>query len=160
MDTHVLRVSNRLGIASGDDAGKVEAREAALAARADEASCTILYVNLVGGQDELVFDGASLLVSPDGEVTARAGQYTEELMVVDVEIADGEARAPALPVVTVSSASAATGATRRCPTVEPLEPIAEVYGALGLDESATKQSIFRAVRKARAALAPLAGVSP
>ena len=69
-------------------AGKIEAREAILEARADEASCTILYINLVGGQDELVFDGASLVISPDGEVITRASQYAEDLFVTDVELAE------------------------------------------------------------------------
>jgi NAD+ synthase (glutamine-hydrolysing) len=112
-------------------AGKVEAREAALAARADEASSTILYVNLVGGQDELVFDGASLVISPDGEIITRAGQYTEELFVTDVEI-EGPDHAATLPVVAVSTATAADGPVRVAPPVEPLSPAAEVYGALVL----------------------------
>jgi NAD+ synthase (glutamine-hydrolysing) len=112
-------------------AGKVEARESALRARADEACSTILYVNMVGGQDELVFDGASLVVSADGEVISRASQYVEELLVTDVEV-DDAASSPSLPVVGASSSSSAVGPLRRAPMVEPLEPRAEVYGALVL----------------------------
>ena len=112
-------------------AGKVQAREQALAARADEASCTILYINLVGGQDELVFDGASLVISPDGEILTRAGQYTEELFVTDVEI-DGPERPTTLPVVAVSRTSAADGPVVVADGVEPLPLEAEVYGALVL----------------------------
>jgi NAD+ synthase (glutamine-hydrolysing) len=52
--------------------------------RAAEADCPLVYVNLVGGQDELVFDGDSLVVSPVGQVLARAGQFTDEVAVVDL----------------------------------------------------------------------------
>jgi NAD+ synthase (glutamine-hydrolysing) len=112
-------------------AGKVQAREQALANRADEASCTILYVNLVGGQDELVFDGASLVISADGEILTRAGQYTEELLVTDVEI-DGPARSVTLPMVPVSAARVSDGPLVAAASVEPLSLEAEVYGALAL----------------------------
>jgi NAD+ synthase (glutamine-hydrolysing) len=112
-------------------AGKVDARELMLAARADEASCTILYVNLVGGQDELVFDGSSLLVSPNGDVITRAGQYTEELFVTDVEIAEGSA-SPTMEVVRVSSVSACDAPVAVAPATEQLGPADEVYGALVL----------------------------
>ena len=51
--------------------------------RAAEAGCALAYVNLTGGQDELVFDGDSLLVDVDGTVLARAGQFDDELLLVD-----------------------------------------------------------------------------
>ena len=54
--------------------------------RAAAAGCTLAYVNMVGGQDELVFDGDSLVVSPDGECLARGGQFTDELLVVDLDL--------------------------------------------------------------------------
>jgi NAD+ synthase (glutamine-hydrolysing) len=54
--------------------------------RAAEAGATVAYVNLVGGQDELVFDGDSLIVSADGELLARAGQFTEELLIHDLTL--------------------------------------------------------------------------
>ena len=56
-------------------AGKVRGRELMLAERASEAGCPIAYVNLVGGQDELVFDGASLVIDRNGGVVTRAAQY-------------------------------------------------------------------------------------
>ncbi len=65
---------------------KVAGRERMLATRAADASCAIVYVNQVGGQDELVFDGASMVFDADGELVARAGQFTEELLVTDVEV--------------------------------------------------------------------------
>jgi NAD+ synthase (glutamine-hydrolysing) len=71
--------------------------------RAAEAGATVAYVNLIGGQDDLVFDGDSMIVTPDGELLTRAGQFTEELLIHDVELppasteenAPGTGRAPA-----------------------------------------------------------------
>jgi NAD+ synthase (glutamine-hydrolysing) len=56
------------------------------ARRAAEAGATIAYVNMVGAQDELVYDGDSMIVAPDGTVLARATQYQELLVVRDVEL--------------------------------------------------------------------------
>jgi len=61
-------------------------------ARARETGAWVVYVNAVGGQDELVFDGGSMVVSPDGEMAARATMFTEDLLVVDIE--GGSIRAP------------------------------------------------------------------
>ena len=49
-------------------------------------SVPVLYVNLVGGQDELVFDGASMLFDESGRLVARAAQFDEDLLVVDVDV--------------------------------------------------------------------------
>jgi NAD+ synthetase len=57
-----------------------------VARRAAEARATVAYVNMVGGQDELVFDGDSMVVAPDGTVLARAPQFSEELMLVDLDL--------------------------------------------------------------------------
>jgi NAD+ synthase (glutamine-hydrolysing) len=54
--------------------------------RAADTGAVLAYVNMVGGQDELVFDGDSIVVSPDGEVIARAPQFEECLLVVDIEL--------------------------------------------------------------------------
>jgi NAD+ synthase (glutamine-hydrolysing) len=56
--------------------------------RAEQAGCTLAYVNLVGGQDELVFDGDSLVVAADGTLIARAPQFAEDVMVVELELPD------------------------------------------------------------------------
>ena len=57
--------------------------------RADEAGCTLAYVNLVGGQDELVFDGDSIIVDQGGRVIARAPQFEDGLLVADLELPAG-----------------------------------------------------------------------
>ncbi|MGZ4124476.1 MAG: NAD+ synthase [Actinomycetota bacterium] len=61
--------------------------------RAAETGAWIVYVNAVGGQDELVFDGASMVVSPDGELAHHLTAFEEDLLVVEIE--DGSSRADA-----------------------------------------------------------------
>ena len=56
--------------------------------RAAEAGATVAYVNLIGGQDELVFDGDSMIVTADGSLLARAGQFTSELLIHDLDLPD------------------------------------------------------------------------
>jgi NAD+ synthase (glutamine-hydrolysing) len=57
--------------------------------RAAEAGATVAYVNMVGGQDELVFDGDSMIVTASGELLARAPQFAEELLVHDLDLPAG-----------------------------------------------------------------------
>jgi NAD+ synthase (glutamine-hydrolysing) len=100
-------------------AGRVPERELMLANRASQVSVPIVYVNLVGGQDELVFDGASLAVDAHGHVVGRAKQFTEDLLLVDIDIG--------APGDSVSRDSAVVA------RVEPLLDSAhEVYEALVL----------------------------
>ena len=72
--------------------GKDREREAMLATRARDNSCFIAFVNMVGGQDELVFDGHSLVLDDEGNVIARAPGFEEALLVVDVDPAAAVAR--------------------------------------------------------------------
>ena len=65
--------------------GKDREREAMLATRARDNSCFIAFVNMVGGQDELIFDGHSLVLDDAGEVIARAPGFEEALLVVDID---------------------------------------------------------------------------
>ena len=67
-------------------AGILAQRERMLATRAADASCALAYVNLVGGQDELVFDGASMVFDHDGELVASAPQFREALTICDLAI--------------------------------------------------------------------------
>jgi NAD+ synthase (glutamine-hydrolysing) len=54
--------------------------------RARETGAWIVYVNAVGGQDELVFDGGSMVVSPDGEMAWHAAAFEEDLLIVDIDV--------------------------------------------------------------------------
>jgi NAD+ synthase (glutamine-hydrolysing) len=67
-------------------AGKSLTRERMLATRAADASCALAYVNQVCGQDELVFDGGSMVFDADGNLVARAALLQEELLITDITI--------------------------------------------------------------------------
>jgi NAD+ synthase (glutamine-hydrolysing) len=122
-------------------AGRIHERERMLATRAADASCALVYVNQVGGQDELVFDGASMLFDDGGHLVARAKQFEEDFLVVDLDVRPafrrrlldprGRSRAAALPEVAVSEPYLGEhDATAR---IEPLySPVREVYEALVL----------------------------
>ncbi|MEU8526797.1 NAD+ synthase [Streptomyces sp. NPDC048629] len=62
--------------------------------RAQEAGCTLAYVAMMGGQDELVFDGDSIVVDRDGEVIARAPQFSEGSVLLDLDLPAARADAP------------------------------------------------------------------
>jgi NAD+ synthase (glutamine-hydrolysing) len=64
--------------------GKAREREAMLVERARRSAVPLVYLNLVGGQDELVFDGASLVLAADGTVLHRSPQFAEDRFVVEV----------------------------------------------------------------------------
>lgn len=69
--------------------GKQHEREQMLAQRALAGVMPIVYCNMVGGQDELVFDGGSCVVDADGEIIARAAMFSESLLSINVEIKNG-----------------------------------------------------------------------
>jgi NAD+ synthase (glutamine-hydrolysing) len=118
--------------------------------RSAEAGATLAYVNLVGGQDELVFDGDSVIVRPDGTVLARGPQFTEHLIVTDLDLpaatsdATGPVDAQDGTTMTVRRASIADPLPSRsgnpqlpagaagAETVERLDDCAEVYAAVVL----------------------------
>jgi NAD+ synthase (glutamine-hydrolysing) len=123
--------------ASPYNSGRRAERLAMLHERVAEAGCAIAYVNQVGGQDELVFDGDSLIVAADGTLLATGAQFATDLVVVDIPVAGGPGR-PAtikLPRVVATEprpARAAASAPLR-PALRPeLSPEAEVYAALVL----------------------------
>ena len=68
--------------------GKLDQRLGVLRQRVAETGCAIVYANLVGGQDELVFDGASMVLDPNGRVIAQAPAFQEHLLIAEVEVAD------------------------------------------------------------------------
>jgi NAD+ synthase (glutamine-hydrolysing) len=65
---------------------KGELREKMVGVRAYDNQVYVAYVNATGGQDELVFDGQSLVAAPDGAIVARGKQFEEELLVVDIDL--------------------------------------------------------------------------
>jgi NAD+ synthase (glutamine-hydrolysing) len=79
--------------------GKAEEREEMLRDRAREAGAPLVYLNLVGGQDELVFDGASVVFTADGDLVHRSPQFEEDLFVVDVPLAGEAFQASVTPLL-------------------------------------------------------------
>ncbi|MEZ5115444.1 MAG: NAD+ synthase [Candidatus Nanopelagicales bacterium] len=103
------------------------------ARRSAEAGCALAYVNMVGGQDELVFDGDSLVVAADGTLLARAPQFEDDLLVVDVDLpeSDGSDTLPDGTSVVVVATDPPAPRDPLLPVLTPrLGDEAEVYAAL------------------------------
>jgi NAD+ synthase (glutamine-hydrolysing) len=123
-------------------AGRLAERETMLATRAADASIPIVYVNTVGGQDELVFDGGSIVYDENGHLLARARLFAEDLLVVDLDVRPtfrkrlldprGRARAPRLPEVEVSGPHPGPEEGMPFRVEAPLSAEAEVWEALVL----------------------------
>jgi len=121
-------------------AGRRAERTRMLATRAADASCTLVWVNQVGGQDELVFDGGSAIFDENGATLAAAGQFEEEVMVVDVEVRPifrkrlldprGRHSAPSLASVKVTNAPRSNPGRRRPELAGSIDRTEEVYRAL------------------------------
>ncbi|GAB3591605.1 NAD+ synthase [Angustibacter peucedani] len=113
---------------------KDDTRLALATRRAAEAGCTLAYLNLVGGQDDLVFDGDSVVVSADGEVLARAAQFAEELLVVDLDLAastvDPQGDVADVVHVTLTDEPVPAFEPRPPHHAERLDPVGEVWTAL------------------------------
>jgi NAD+ synthase (glutamine-hydrolysing) len=143
--------------------GKQAARERMLATRAADAGAIVAYVNLIGGQDELVFDGCSVIFDEEGELLARARAFAEDLLVVDLDIDSvfsrrlhdprrrkERAAAGAPPPIVVSGAPEHQAAGPRQDPAGRAEPplgrVEEAYGALvlGVRDYVTKNG-FRDV---------------
>ncbi len=95
--------------------GKGREREALFAARCRDHGCFLAFCNAVGGQDELVFDGHSLVIGPDGTILARGAQFEEDLLVVDIDLPAaralrrGRARRTATPTTDRSATAMTAG---------------------------------------------------
>ena len=127
--------------------GKAEDREEMLVTRARDNAAYIAFCNLVGGQDELVFDGHSVVLDDEGEVVARAPGFEEALLVVDVDPSEAigrrlrdvrrrelERSRSAVPVATtIALPSARTVSEPVAPTVAPFaDELEQLRLALGL----------------------------
>jgi NAD+ synthase (glutamine-hydrolysing) len=135
--------------------GKGTQREREIvAARAEEIGAAIALCNAVGGQDELVFDGHSVVVDERGETVARGAQFTEQLLVCDVELApSGHERRPAevpggMDAPVLAGLEIPEPDPRQSPPLpEPLPEEAEIYEALklGLRDYVEKNGFKRVV---------------
>ena len=129
--------------ASPFHAGKRAFRENMIAQRALENGLTIAYVNTVGGQDELVFDGSSIICNTAGGLVARGPAFKEWLLITDLEFPDAAAK----PSRTTSSAEAAAVGTAKNVTVSEVAlnsraPLAEQPMSDGIDGP---EEVYRAL---------------
>ena len=123
--------------ASPYSVGKLDERLGVLRRRIERTGCPVVYVNLVGGQDELVFDGRSLVLDAAGSITAQAQAFAEEVLLVDVETgcAGGSADLGegGLRRIPVNAAPAVVPAPLvAVPEAARLDTLDEVYAALVL----------------------------
>ena len=115
--------------------GKQKVREQVISERVAEARVPVLYANLVGGQDELVFDGGSFVVSPTPQgpkLTARCERFVERVEVIDIELASPRETTEEASVVVVSAWDPQRRERLVAPIVEPLGELAEQWRALEL----------------------------
>lgn len=146
-------------------AGKRRSREMMIATRAMDSRAFMAWVNTVGGQDELVFDGNSVVFDPDGALVAHAGSFREDLLVADVDVGvvfgerlrDTRLRRESLTparvdleltetVISERPLARPEGPARQ-PITAPLEGPAEVYAALvtGVGDYVRKTGAFSKV---------------
>jgi NAD+ synthase (glutamine-hydrolysing) len=144
LDSIASRTPGLLVVPNGSpfERNKDDVRLALVQKRAKEISAPVAYVNMTGGQDDLVFDGDSIVVGKDGSVLARTAQFDDQLIVIDIECAEGSARPDV--VISEEPTSHATPAISSIAT--PLSDEAEMWQALvmGLRDYVGKNG-FRSV---------------
>jgi len=94
LDSIASRTPGLLVVPNGSpfERNKDDVRLALVQKRAKEIAAPVAYVNMTGGQDDLVFDGDTIVVATDGSVLARTPQFDDQLIVVDIECATGSSR--------------------------------------------------------------------
>ncbi len=107
--------------------GKIEKRQEIISRCAKEFDCAVSYCNLVGGQDELVFDGRSIFADSTGRVIAKAGAFNEDLLIADIIAGGSLKRSLGMASVQVKPMHPAAP--------QPADLLDEVYQALVLGTS-------------------------
>jgi NAD+ synthase (glutamine-hydrolysing) len=121
---------------------KDDVRLALVQKRAKEIGAPVVYVNMTGGQDDLVFDGDSIVVGKDASLLARTTQFDEQLIVVDLDCVEGSSQ----PDVVISEEAAVHSDVLESPIATPLSDEAEMWQGLvmGLRDYVGKNG-FRSV---------------
>jgi NAD+ synthase (glutamine-hydrolysing) len=144
LDSIASRTPGLLVVPNGSpfERDKDDVRLALVQKRAKEISAPVAYVNMTGGQDDLVFDGDTIVVGKDGTVLARTAQFDDQLIVVDIDCADGSAR----PDVVISEQPTSQATAANSSIATPLSDEAEMWQALvmGLRDYVGKNG-FRSV---------------
>lgn len=138
--------------ASPYERGKLRQREAVLQKTAAHLGAPLLYCNLVGGQDELVFDGASLVIAPDGPPLMRGRQFEEETLYFSLPVRGGgapDANSKNADVIVIPPDPPAEPAASPADAgvAGAMSPAEEVYAALktGLRDYVNKNSFQKCV---------------
>ncbi len=144
LDSIASRTPGLLVVPNGSpfERNKDDVRLALVQKRAKEIGAPVAYVNMTGGQDDLVFDGDTIVVAKDGAVIARTPQFDDQLIVVDIECAEGSAR----PDVVISEEPTSHVTPANSSIATPLSDEAEMWNALvmGLRDYVGKNG-FRSV---------------
>lgn len=144
LDVIASRTPGLLVVPNGSpfERNKDDVRLALVQKRAKEISAPIAYVNMTGGQDDLVFDGDSIVVGKDGTVLARTAQFDDQLIVIDIDCAEGSSR----PDVVISEEPTSHSTPTNSSIATRLSNEAEMWQALvmGLRDYVGKNG-FRSV---------------
>jgi NAD+ synthase (glutamine-hydrolysing) len=144
LDSIASRTPGLLVVPNGSpfERNKDDVRLALVQKRAKEISAPVAYVNMTGGQDDLVFDGDSIVVGKDGSVLARTAQFDDQLIVVDIDCAEGSSR----PDVVISEEPTSHSSPTSSTIATPLSDEAEMWQGLvmGLRDYVGKNG-FRSV---------------
>jgi NAD+ synthase (glutamine-hydrolysing) len=128
LDSIASRTPGLLVVPNGSpfERNKDDVRLALVQKRAKEIGAPVAYVNMTGGQDDLVFDGDSIVVGKDGSVLARTAQFDDQLIVVDIECAEGSSR----PDVVISEEPTSLTDSAAPAVATPLSDEAKMWQAL------------------------------
>jgi NAD+ synthase (glutamine-hydrolysing) len=144
LDSIASRTPGLLVVPNGSpfERNKDDVRLALVQKRAKEIGAPVAYVNMTGGQDDLVFDGDSIVVGKDGSVLARTAQFDDQLIVIDIDCAEGTSR----PDVVISEEPTSHATPTHSSIATPLSDEAEMWQALvmGLRDYVGKNG-FRSV---------------
>ncbi|CAN2211112.1 NAD synthetase [Candidatus Nanopelagicaceae bacterium] len=144
LDSIATRTPGLLVVPNGSpfERNKDDVRLGLVQKRAKEIGAPVAYVNMTGGQDDLVFDGDTIVVGKDGSVIARTAQFDDQLIVVDIDCAEGTSR----PDVVISEEPTAHETPANSSIATPLSDEAEMWQALvmGLRDYVGKNG-FRSV---------------
>jgi NAD+ synthase (glutamine-hydrolysing) len=144
LDSIASRTPGLLVVPNGSpfERNKDDVRLALVQKRAKEIGAPVAYVNMTGGQDDLVFDGDTIVVAKDGAIIARTPQFDDQLIVVDIECAEASAR----PDVVISEEPTSHVTPANSSIATPLSDEAEMWNALvmGLRDYVGKNG-FRSV---------------
>ena len=144
LDSIAARTPGLLVVPNGSpfERNKDDVRLGLVQKRAKEIGAPLAYVNMTGGQDDLVFDGDSIVVGKDGSLLARTAQFDDQLIVVDIDCAEGSSR----PDVVISEEPTSHSTPMNSPIATRLSDEAEMWQGLvmGLRDYVRKNG-FRSV---------------